>query len=107
MAEQLQTSSTDINNYYDTLADIQLQLTQGADWQTFAACRTQDPEIFFPTGTAREAALKDEAARAICRSCFVKDKCLDGALVGDEQGIWAGTNEDERRTLHRLQRRTA
>lgn len=67
-----------------------------ADWRDRAACRDEDTELFFPLGTASEAAIA--MAKAVCRRCPVRDECLTWALEsGEEHGIWGGLTENERR----------
>lgn len=64
-------------------------------WEDNAACRTADPEIFFPDkgGSTREA-------KAICATCPVATQCADYALEHDERfGIWGGLSKRERRRL--------
>ncbi|WP_031522220.1 WhiB family transcriptional regulator [Streptomyces sp. NRRL F-5123] len=76
------------------------------DWQHRAACRDEDPELFFPVGTSGPALLKVEEARAVCRRCAVMDACRRWALdTGQEAGVWGGLSEDERRTVRRRERR--
>jgi len=72
------------------------------DWRHLAACRDEDPELFFPIGTTGPALLQVEEAKAVCRGCAVIDDCLSWALEsGQETGVWGGTSEDERRVLAR------
>lgn len=69
-------------------------------WQNRAACRDEDPEIFFPIGDTGPALLQIEDAKAVCRRCDVADRCLDWAMAADEQaGVWGGMSESERRSL--------
>jgi hypothetical protein len=51
-------------------------------WRQRAACRNEDPDLFFPVtddgpGYERQVA----AAKAVCRGCPVRDRCLDEALT--------------------------
>jgi WhiB family redox-sensing transcriptional regulator len=66
-------------------------------WWTAAACRSADPDLFFPisnSGPAREQAAK---AKAICAICQVRRECLAYALrTGQVHGVWGGTTERER-----------
>ncbi|MFI0898105.1 WhiB family transcriptional regulator [Streptomyces sp. NPDC020983] len=76
------------------------------DWQLRAACRDEDPELFFPVGTSGPALLKIEEAKAVCRRCPVMDACRSWALeTGQEAGVWGGLSEDERRAVRRRERR--
>ncbi|WNI14466.1 WhiB family transcriptional regulator [Actinacidiphila sp. ITFR-21] len=71
-------------------------------WQQQAACRTEDPELFFPVGQSGTAKLQAEQARRVCAQCPVKESCLNDALAaGDTSGVWGGTTEDERRAIRR------
>ncbi|WP_095932130.1 WhiB family transcriptional regulator [Streptomyces sp. Tue6028] len=77
-----------------------------SDWRESAACRTVDPDLFFPIGNTGPAVLQIEEAKAVCRACPVRDACLRWALdTGQAIGIWGGTSEGERRALARREAR--
>jgi WhiB family redox-sensing transcriptional regulator len=70
------------------------------DWRDHAACRDEDPELFFPIGNTGPALLQIEEAKAVCRACPVTAACLQWALdSGQDAGVWGGMSEDERRAL--------
>ena len=72
------------------------------DWRHRAACRDEDPELFFPIGTTGPALRQIEEAKAVCRRCLVVDDCLSWSLeTSQEAGVWGGLSEDERRVLVR------
>lgn len=72
------------------------------DWRHHAACRDEDPELFFPIGDSGPALVQIEDAKEVCRSCPVVDSCLRWALEsGQDGGVWGGMSEDERRALKR------
>ena len=72
------------------------------DWRHEAACRDEDPELFFPIGNTGPAMVQIEEAKAVCRRCDVVDECLRWALeTGQDAGVWGGLSEDERRALKR------
>lgn len=51
------------------------------------------------------AAERTERAKAICRTCTVRDECLRFALdTSQEYGIWGGTDEKDRQRIRRRQR---
>lgn len=60
------------------------------------ACLNADPELFFPEGHGRPPAKQIDAAKAVCASCPLQEKCLQWALRVNEWGIWGGTTGDER-----------
>ena len=71
-------------------------------WRLQASCRSVDPDLFFPVGTTGLALDQIDAAKAVCDECPAKAPCLEYALVtNQDNGIWGGTSEDERRTLRR------
>jgi WhiB family transcriptional regulator, redox-sensing transcriptional regulator len=77
-----------------------------ADWRHRAACRKEDPELFFPTGTSGPALGQVNKAKAVCRRCPVSTECLIWALKsGQDAGVWGGLSEDERRSLKRRAQR--
>jgi WhiB family redox-sensing transcriptional regulator len=70
------------------------------DWRRDGACRDHDPEVFFPVGNSAAAQADTREAKAICRGCPFKNKCLSHALDQDiRHGIWGGTTERERARL--------
>lgn len=69
-------------------------------WRVDAACRTVDPNIFFPKHEADSA-----IAKLICNECVVRVPCLEYAIeTGENFGVWGGASEGERRALVRNQR---
>lgn len=73
-----------------------------SDWRHRAACRNEDPELFFPVGNTGPALLQIEDAKILCRRCPSVDACLTWALeTGQEAGVWGNTSEDERRAMKR------
>ncbi|MCX4706398.1 WhiB family transcriptional regulator [Streptomyces sp. NBC_01373] len=74
------------------------------DWRDMASCRDGDPDLFFPIGNSSSAPslIQVDRAKAVCRRCPVRDKCLNWAIKADPvEGIWGGTTESERRALRR------
>ena len=77
----------------------------GEGWRNHAACRFTNPDLFFPNGNTGAAVGQTQAAKAVCRSCTVRERCLQFALAtNQEAGIWGGKDEDERRRLRRAWR---
>lgn len=75
------------------------------DWQSRAACRDEDPELFFPVSDMGPGARQAEQARSVCARCPVRAECLGYALDnGLDHGVFGGTTERERRQLIRRQR---
>jgi hypothetical protein len=70
-------------------------------WLAQAACRDQDPELFFPErGHARQGT----AAKQVCAACPVREPCRDLAVRAasgrnDDHGIFGGTKPHERTRL--------
>ncbi|MFF8646483.1 WhiB family transcriptional regulator [Streptomyces sp. NPDC015345] len=72
------------------------------DWRHNAVCREEDPDLFFPIGNTGPALLQIAEAKAVCRRCPVMEQCLQWALeAGQDEGVWGGLSEDERRSLRR------
>ena len=68
------------------------------EWMADAVCAQTDPELWFP-----ERGEPAHAARAICATCPVRERCLAWAMAqeGDlprayRHGIWGGTTPGER-----------
>ncbi len=64
-------------------------------WNERGACRGSENDLFFNPRY-------EDTAKALCRSCKVRRECLAYALGRHEQGVWGGTNEEERRELRGL-----
>lgn len=47
------------------------------DWRHEAACRVEDPELFFPIGNTGPALAQIEEAKKVCSRCGVCDECLE------------------------------
>ena len=70
------------------------------DWRHRAACKDEDPELFFPVGNNGSAQGQIDQAKQICRRCPVISECLAWALdTGQDDGVWGGLSEDDRREL--------
>jgi WhiB family transcriptional regulator, redox-sensing transcriptional regulator len=68
------------------------------DWRSRAACRAEEPELFFPVGTSGPALVQTARATAVCRRCPVMIRCRDWALTtGQTTGVWGGMSEVQRR----------
>jgi WhiB family redox-sensing transcriptional regulator len=73
------------------------------NWRHHAACRDEDPELFFPIGSSGPALIQEELAKAVCFRCVVREACLEWALnTGQPDGICGGLNEMERRLSRSL-----
>lgn len=67
-----------------------------SDWLAFAPCKA-DPDLMFTTTTHGI-----EEAKAVCYRCPAIERCLQWALeTGEENGVWGGLSEKERRALRR------
>jgi WhiB family redox-sensing transcriptional regulator len=76
------------------------------EWVHQARCKDEDPELFFPVGTAGPALAQIDAAKAVCSRCEVRSECLEWAMTtGQDAGVWGGLSEEERRSLRRARRR--
>ena len=82
---------------------------EDVDWQTNAACRGADANLFFaPTHqeTKEERTAREAQAKSVCARCPVREQCLSFALTTREpHGIWGGLNETERRRILESERR--
>lgn len=71
-------------------------------WRHLAACRDEDPDLFF-VADGQPSAAKDAQelrAKAVCRRCLVRAACLSWAVAnGEATGVWGGLTADERETL--------
>ncbi|MER6414925.1 WhiB family transcriptional regulator [Streptomyces humidus] len=73
------------------------------EWLRAAACVGEDPELFFPVGTAGPALREAAEAKRVCARCPVSTACLSYALGTPQiSGVWGGTGEDERAELLRV-----
>lgn len=71
-------------------------------WRESAACRGEDPELFFPIGDGGLAQRQTARARAVCLGCPVMYQCRDWAVRnGETEGVWGGTTAAERRLIRR------
>lgn len=67
------------------------------------ACKSVDPEMFFPEDYDDKAAVLQ--AKAICQSCPLTSACLVYAIKDSSlEGIWGATTPNERRNMRRRKR---
>lgn len=72
-------------------------------WRDLGACRGLDPSVFFP-----ESDEDADFAKSVCAQCPVCVTCLEFALgAREQQGVWGGCTERERRRIVRRRRRSA
>lgn len=82
--------------------ELRAERLTGSGWWRLAACRSADPDLFFPVSGAGPAVAQVAAAKAVCAGCPVRRECLTYAIFTRQQhGVWGGLTEDERRTAFR------
>lgn len=69
-------------------------------------CRSLDTNIFYPEDEdpvvrVRMTRQAKEELKPLCASCAFSGPCLEWALKNNEYGIWAGTDEADRKRLKR------
>ena len=80
------------------------------DWQMRAACRGPERDAFYPPSQfepKRERESREAKAKIVCSTCDVRQPCLDYAIaIKENQGVWGGLNEAERKQYAAQLRRT-
>jgi hypothetical protein len=80
---------------------------QSKDWRDQAACRTIDPELFYPTAqSGPEHQAQVAKAKAVCARCPVWEQCRTWAIEDLPHGIAGGLTETERSYLRGTDQRT-
>ncbi len=85
-----------------------LQVEEPAEWEARGLCVGKPNAWWFPPLLGSREAWTDEQAPglALCRSCPVREECLEAALARrEEHGVWGGTCPFVRRRM--LKRRAA
>jgi WhiB family transcriptional regulator, redox-sensing transcriptional regulator len=78
------------------------------NWRSAAACRSADPDLFFPSSATGPAVRQIDRAKTICAGCAVRRECLEFAVSHEQNyGIWGGTTADDRQRDRRRRRRRA
>ena len=83
---------------------------RSVDW-TQAACRGEDPELWFPESGGRDLYGQ---ARATCQRCPIRERCLEYAMKREggygrvyRAGMWGGLTSNERYQLSKERKATA
>jgi WhiB family redox-sensing transcriptional regulator len=72
------------------------------DWRDHAACKGENPAVFFFEDTS-----PNHEARRMCYTCPVRIDCLEYATENEKDwGVWAGVTARVRLTLRRLMLKT-
>lgn len=66
---------------------------RGEIWKQYGRCRGKNQSIFFPEHKGNST---ERLAKKICEECPVRVLCYRYAMLNEEQGIWGGTNDQER-----------
>lgn len=70
---------------------------QDPRWETNAACRTVDPDLFFPVGSSKAARAQTAEAKSVCMQCPVRVQCLNWAMETEQpHGVLGGMSQEER-----------
>jgi WhiB family redox-sensing transcriptional regulator len=73
------------------------RLIADGGWRLGAACRSADPDLFFPVSSTGKSLEQVAQAKAICARCLVQRECLAFAMRTQQfHGIWGGLTEQER-----------
>jgi WhiB family transcriptional regulator, redox-sensing transcriptional regulator len=71
-------------------------------WRSAAACRSCDPDLFFPVSSSGLSLRQVAEAKKICARCPVRPQCLAFAWrIRQVHGVWGGTSEQDRYLLWR------
>ena len=99
-----------MTNVFSTLTKQVPDTLDHADWwREQAECAAidadgqpmYDPESWFPVGEGPAAQQQADDAKRVCYQCPVVDICLRWALdTRQDDGVWGGLTETERRRLH-------
>ena len=76
-----------------------LNVIQEGQWMFNAACRDEDPALFYDNDheTPHARQKRTEIAKAVCLTCDVRQQCLTTAIRNQEAyGIWGGHTASER-----------
>lgn len=85
----------------DTVSVVSVVLAAPGAERTFQTPCEADPELFFPIGTSGPSLLQTAEAKARCHTCPKLESCREHALQTDEEGVWGGLSQDERRAIRR------
>lgn len=81
---------------------------RAADWRDAAACREEDPEIFFASTLTTEGRATVRHAKTICWKCPSKLNCGAWALDTEQPfGVFGGMTVGERRAILRRRAKAA
>jgi len=68
-----------------------------ANRRVLAACRSADPDVFFPISSSGKSVEQAAEATAVCACCLVRRQCLAFALrTRQAHGIWGGLTAEQR-----------
>lgn len=79
------------------------EFREAPEWQPFGLCVSdgQLTDLFYSDGNNTDV----QAAKAICFTCPVQERCLEWALDTNEPfGVWGGASERERRRMRKARR---
>jgi hypothetical protein len=92
----------------EVLAELGYLPPAERNWRERAACRTADPELFFPQVGAPDELAQTAAAKRLCAACPVREVCLADAMAWEDParrvGVFGGLSADDRGELFEIRR---
>lgn len=80
---------------------VLIPVTPLEKWAREANCRGLDSEAFFPV----DAGYAPQYIERICERCPVSTECLAWGMRYDEEGVWGGMTQKQRRRLLKVKER--
>jgi WhiB family transcriptional regulator, redox-sensing transcriptional regulator len=98
---------TPVRNTEQAKMSDETRLTAERNCRSAAACRSADPELFFPISAFGQPLKQVAEAKAICACCPVRRQCLAfGLRTWQVHGIWGGMTAEEGDFIRRPRTRT-
>lgn len=91
------TRATDLGGKTNILEFVGQLRDPEAHWKVRGLCNDYAPDAWFPGKGEMNSANRE--ALKLCLDCPVRQRCFAYAMDRNEQGIWGGSTEPERKAL--------
>ena len=89
-----------MNTSYQGPQIVSFKPSEDDAWMRDSVCAYEDDAPMFPDPEDHQTIAY---AKSLCARCPVIAECLSAALDRNEQGVWGGTTQDERRQWKRAE----